>query len=415
MSRGTAIGERTHPLHVFAARLHGALDTVGSPAPWSLTQAELTETLTELHAGVARLQGHALTLVGHADATNLASETGQVSTAALLRSLTRMTVAEANRAVKTAGLMERMPPTADALLTGAVNVAQAAEILKAVAALPEEVGDADREKAERHLVDLAARHDARELRQLGRYLLDVIDPDGADQRLADQLAKDEAKAARTRFLSLRPTGDGSLDLRGRIPTLHGTMLERALAALLNPHRPDPIDRDGRSKDELNGEAFCQLLERLDPTRLPKLGGMNATVVVTMTLDTLLGGIAPAMLDTGQPISAREARRLACAAGVIPAVLDGDGAVLDLGPHVRFHTEKQRLAMLVQQQGKCAVEGCDRPAWACDAAHLIGHHDGGNTSVEDGCFTCPGHHAMVDSPHYTYQRLGPGRIRLIRRQ
>ncbi|HSV41007.1 MAG TPA: DUF222 domain-containing protein, partial [Nocardioidaceae bacterium] len=194
-----------------------------------------------------------------------------------------------------------------------------------------------------------------------------------------------------------------------------TMLERYLAAELNLDLPHPIDRDGRTKDELRGEAFGRFLERINTRALPQLGGVNATVVVTMTLDTLLGGIKPGMLDTGQPISAREARRLACAAGVIPAVLDGDGAVLDLGPHVRFHTKKQRLAMNVQQQGRCAVEGCDRPAWLCDAAHLTAHHKGGHTSVKDGALTCPCHHAMADSPNYTIQRLGPGRIRLVRRQ
>ena len=73
MSRGTALGERTHPLHRFAGRLHAALDELGAPVPWSMTEAEITETLAELHAGVARLQAHTLCLVGHADRTNLAA------------------------------------------------------------------------------------------------------------------------------------------------------------------------------------------------------------------------------------------------------------------------------------------------------------------------------------------------------
>ena len=135
----------------------------------------------------------------------------------------------------------------------------------------------------------------------------------------------------------------------------------------------------------------------------------------MTLDTLLGGLKAASLDTGQLISAREARRLACAAGIIPAVLDGDGAVLDLGPHIRFHTEKQRIAMSVQQKGVCAVEDCDRPAWLCDGAHLTAWQDGGHTSVENGALLCPRHHTLADNGRYHIHRTGPGRIKLIRRQ
>ena len=135
----------------------------------------------------------------------------------------------------------------------------------------------------------------------------------------------------------------------------------------------------------------------------------------MPLDTLLGGIKAARLDTGQLISPGLARQLACLATLVPAVMGGDGAVLDLGPYVRFHDDKQRLAMTVQQGGTCAVEGCDRPAWLCDGAHLIAHKHGGHTSVEDGALLCPRHHTLADNGRYTIQRIRPGRIRLVRRQ
>jgi hypothetical protein len=57
----------------------------------------------------------------------------------------------------------------------------------------------------------------------------------------------------------------------------------------------------------------------------------------MSLDSLLGGLAAATIDTGRLLSAAQARRLAADAGIIPAVLGRDGAVLDLGPQVRFFT------------------------------------------------------------------------------
>jgi hypothetical protein len=48
--------------------------------------------------------------------------------------------------------------------------------------------------------------------------------------------------------------------------------------------------------------------------------------------------------TGPPLSATLARQLACDAEIIPAVLGGDGAVLDLGRGTRLFTYSQRHAV-----------------------------------------------------------------------
>ena len=66
----------------------------------------------------------------------------------------------------------------------------------------------------------------------------------------------------------------------------------------------------------------EFVERFPTDRLPSSGGVNATIVITMDLSTLLDGIGVASLDTGESITASQARRLACEAGIIPAVLSG---------------------------------------------------------------------------------------------
>jgi len=86
-------------------------------------------------------------------------------------------------------------------------------------------------------------------------------------------------------------------------------------------------------------------------------------VVTMTLETLLGGLTAARLDTGETISPGAGRRLACEAGIIPAVLGGKSQVLDLGRKRRFHSEAQRIARTIEVGG-CEVEGCDWPPGMC---------------------------------------------------
>ena len=86
-----------------------------------------------------------------------------------------------------------------------------------------------------------------------------------------------------------------------------------------------------------GHAFCEYVTRYPVDRLPQAGGVDATVVVTMTLENLLGDSEkPALLDTGDRITADEARQLACEAAIIPMVLGGKSKILDLGRKKRLY-------------------------------------------------------------------------------
>jgi len=64
--------------------------------------------------------------------------------------------------------------------------------------------------------------------------------------------------------------------------------------------------------------------------IPQTGGGTVTVVVTLGLSTLTSGLKAARLDTGEIVSGSEARRLACEAEIIPAVLGGMRQVLSVG-------------------------------------------------------------------------------------
>ena len=134
-----------------------------------------------------------------------------------------------------------------------------------------------------------------------------------------------------------------------------------------------------------GHAFCEYVERYPTDRLPQAGGVNATVVVRMTLESLLGDSEePATLDTGHLITAGQARRLACEAGLIPMVLGSRSQVLDVGRGCRFYTKPQRV-VLDDRDKTCTAVGCDWPAWMCHAHHDIPWSRGGRpTSTTDDC-------------------------------
>ena len=133
----------------------------------------------------------------------------------------------------------------------------------------------------------------------------------------------------------------------------------------------------------------------------------------MTLETLMGGLKAAQLDTGHRITPGLARKLACEAGIIPAVLGGKSEVLDLGRKRRFHTEAQRIALALEQGG-CTAEGCDWPPGMCHAHHDHPFGAGRRHHLKNGRLLCPHHHARAHDPTYTMTKLPEGKVRFHRR-
>ncbi|GAA4408743.1 hypothetical protein GCM10023168_26560 [Fodinibacter luteus] len=145
-----------------------------------------------------------------------------------------------------------------------------------------------------------------------------------------------------------------------------------------------------------GQAFVELLEHLDTERLN--GKVAATVVVTIDHDRLIESLGAAHLDTGHDLSASEARRLACSAGILPAVLGGTSLPLDLGRVNRFFSEAQRVALATTYE-ECAAEGCDRPYAWCELHHEDPWAKGGRTDLHLAVPLCGFHHRRAHDPRY----------------
>ena len=123
--------------------------------------------------------------------------------------------------------------------------------------------------------------------------------------------------------------------------------------------------------------------------------------MTVEHQHLREALGAAHLDTGHDISAAEARRLACSAGLLPAVLDGSSLPLDLGRTRRFFTEAQRVA-LATTYDECAAEGCDRPYAWCDLHHEDPWSRGGATDLALAVPVCGFHHRLAHDPHREHQ-------------
>ena len=208
------------------------------------------------------------------------------------------------------------------MAAGQVSEEQAAVIVKGVDALPVE----HRRDAEAHLIGLAREHDPVALRRLAHRVLEVVAPEIAEAHELKALQRQEALAEEACRFTIADDGHGLCHGRFTLPSHVGAMLKQAVLAINSPrHR----HHSGTPKGL--GHAFCEYVTRYPVDRLPQAGGVDATVVVTMTLENLLGDShTPALLDTGDPITADQARKLACEAGIIPMVLGGNSEILDLG-------------------------------------------------------------------------------------
>src|SRR5205085_949246 len=158
-------------------------------------------------------------------------------------------------------------------------------------------------------------------------------------------------------------GHGKTYGRFTLPTAQAAMLKKMLLALAAPKHVAATEGPGverRPGPERMGRALCELIERITAKDLPQVGGTDATIVITMSYESLVGKVDKAgILDTGERISPGAARRLACVARIIPAVLGGNCEVLDVGRSRRLFTRAQRTALGIRDGG-CTADGCDWP-------------------------------------------------------
>jgi hypothetical protein len=430
---GSAQTPTEPPLVQFVGALESLLDAAGDAAAWSLTAAELQELLPRLTRAEARLAEVGLRVLREADRHSVGADAGATDTPAWWAHVTGQRVPVARGVAHLAELLDgHHEVTRAALARGSLQVDQARVIVDAVEALPTDVGPELLGDAEAHLVELAdldddSRLDPRALRIAGRKILEVVAPGLAEEHERTLLEAEEREAAASAYLHLRPDGHGSVYGRFKIPALHGEILAKHLAAIAAPRHqrasgtPRSTTSDGRqvSRPLRLGQALCEYVETRDTAAdgSPKAGGMAAAVVVTMTLEQLLGGLQgsekSALLDTGETISAGEARRLACEAGIIPAVLGSRSQPLDLGRKTRFHTEPQRIAVMLRDGG-CAAIGCDWPPGMCHVHHRKPWGAGGRTSVADGVLLCPRHHKLAHDARFQLKIDKHGKVTFRRR-
>ena len=405
-----------HPIIGCAADVRTVLKGVTSVEPAFMSVGDKQSALVAL--AEARSQLDALTARVLAASDDVGVQHGLRDAAAWWAVETRTTKREARRDLALGRALEEHAHVAVALTSGELRTEQARVVVEAVDALPSHVDPSIRDLAETTLLGLATRHDARDLKQIGKRILDVVAPEVGECHEESVLAAEEARAAAGVELTLVDDGEGRCHGRFTVPSHVGAMLKRHLLALANPARHPEAELHDDSGDwkpprRRLGEALIEYVERYPVDATPQTAGVNATVVVTMTLEQLLAEHATALLDDGTRMSAGQARRLACEAGIIPAVLGTASQPLDLGRTARLYTKAQRIALGLRDGG-CTAKGCETSASGCHAHHDQPWSRHGLTDLATGRLLCPHHHRLAHDSRYAMTIHADNKVTFARR-
>jgi hypothetical protein len=429
--------------------LAAAVDQLATEDLDALPDSEAARRVLVLRGLIERLEGHWLRELAGVDGRGAAgAETGAPaeSTAGWLRARTRMGYPDAHQRLRVARALHRgpLPGTAQALADGDLSYQHAVALTRATQELPAATVAA----AEPVLLEATRRLDPPTLRKVVEHLVEVADPDAAEQQAQRRHER--------RRLWIASTFEGMVAVDGLLDAEAGETLLTALEPLARPTTAE----DERTAAQRNADALTELARRqLEGGRLPQAGGVRPQVTVTVDLASLLGqpGLPSGEGGWVGPLPAETARRLACDATVTRVVVtrhhgdfdsrdgDGDGdpaaklgeldsadlatrlrtamellpptlggarpQPLDVGRATRVVAPAQRSALTVRDGG-CRFPGCDRPVAWCEAHHLRHWLHGGPTDLDNLVLLCRGHHHAVHEGGWRLDRHPNGEFTAI---
>ena len=232
----TTLG-RVHPVLACADAIGTALKETADVPVTFMEPADKRAALLALTRLEAQLNALKLRVMAVADDVALAQ--GARDVAALLTHETHTDFAGNRRDLTLADALDRRwSIVASALGHGDLNLDQARVIARALEELPAANVSADLlARAEAHLVAEAAHFGPRELRVLGRRILDILAPEIFEQHEAEQLAEEERRARRRTSLVSTRLGDGTTRITLNMPDAVATRLHTYLEAFTSPPPP----------------------------------------------------------------------------------------------------------------------------------------------------------------------------------
>jgi hypothetical protein len=341
---------------------------------------ELTESVISMKRLIDASNAQLLVMVAEMDRREIPQTEHGLSTSGWLMHFCRMAATEAPGTVKTARALELMPEVAEKAVSGDITPNGVRLLAQARDKHPDEFFD-----HENVFADIATYLDPRELRQAVSLWEQQVDYPTA--------LEDTGSARERRRFYFHQSYEGMWSTAGDIDPESGHVISTALHSLTDPAN---FDRDdNRSMPQRNADALTDIcrfwLDHSDDTSIS--GGERPHITVTVPYDILTGNERRLGEIDGNAVNAEAIRRLACDAGIVRIVTDGESQPLDVGRRARTVTPAMRRALELRDAG-CTWAGCTAPASWCDAHHIIHWVDGGVTALINLILLCRKHHTAV---------------------
>lgn len=316
-------------------------------------------------------------------------------------------------------LARQLPATLAALAEGRFSYRHAQVLVDETVGLESE----DRAAVERLALGIASVTTVAQFRGRVRRLREKRTPASMIERVRD--------AHTTRELTLEPARDGMAYLTLYAGVVEATAIyDRATAAAARAH----ADGDPRTITQLRVDLTVDaLLERdtalsLSRTQLEALAmtpeeaaeihelefgpfsGIVPTVIVTVPVDTLLGGCEPGTLEGVGPIDAATARRLTSHAPTLFRMLTDPetGAALSMS-RSSYRIPDALRRWLRARDGTCRFPMCNIRTTRCDIDHTHDWAHGGPTDHDNLAHLSRGHHTLKHHGHWRVEQSPGGNL------
>ena len=289
--------------------------------------------------------------------------------------------ADATSLVARGRLCVSLPSALDAMDAGAMSIAQADVLARAVT--PDRADLAERD--EELLVGAAKELDLDDYRRFVTRWRSLADDDLA--------AADAMLSHARRYLSISETLFGAYAIDGMLSADDGAKVVAAIDAATPPAAA--------------GEQRTRSQARADGLVAAVAGGVTTSTTLVIDADALRTGVGRCEHD-GATIGRDTARRHICDGSIARVAMAGRSEVLDVGRLTRTISPALRRALVVRDGG-CTFPGCDQPHHRCEAHHVIHWANGGRTILVNLTLLCAHHHRAVHEGGFGVRRTPAGEL------
>nr|WP_300147936.1 HNH endonuclease signature motif containing protein [Propionicimonas sp.] len=349
----------------------------------------------------ARVTALTAQLTGEADQAKAAEEAVGTPLASWLGMGENLSRREAAGTLRQARKLAQHRLVGEAAIAGRLGTGQARAITGVLDGLAPQLDEAQQQRAERVMVDLAGHLDADQLAKAAGQVLKTVVPDRAEEALEQHLQRQAEAAYRQRSPRFFVEG-ASVRFDGSLPRPAAEAWIAQLDAHAEQARRTAVERRDplASTVTLEQRRADALIAQISRQGNSGPGSPSARVLVMLDYAKLAAGAAAAgVLPDGQGLSAGELRRLCCDAELVPVVLGGPSQVLDVGRAERLVTPQLRDALSVRDRG-CVFPGCDAPPSRCEAHHILPWHQGGRTCLANLVLLCHCHHPVCEPARHS---------------